>query len=461
MNYDSTTRSIVNFMVSAADQPLRDAAVDAVIRQHFDAIGCALGALDADASQITRRLARSATTPSGCSVFGVEERIAPEQATFANTTMIRQLDFNDYGRPGGGHPSDMIPAVLAAGEIVGATGADIVRGIYVAYEVAAALVASYPVERTGWDHAGTATAVGAAMGAGTVFRLGEDELANAVGIAVVPSMALGVTRKGELSNWKGSASALETMNGLLAARLAGFGLTGPRAPFEGVGGLNDKVQPTKPVDLANRPDEHVAVERANVKLYPAVVNALYLIGPLLAARRQIEVAEIETVSIETFGFMYNNLGGGVGDKAIKWAPTTRETADHSLPYIVAVCLLDGDITPASFSPGRIIQPDVSAMMARITVRESAAFTAQYPEHRLSVMRIEMRDGETLEISSEVPVGEHLNPAGREHLVEKFRGMSRLVMSETDSLELEALLWSLPNLRDLDELGRIYRGLQAS
>jgi 2-methylcitrate dehydratase len=403
----------------------------------------------------------STATKTGCSVFGLNERASPEHAVFANTTMIRQLDFNDYGRPGGGHPSDMIAAVLAAGEIANVTGAEFVRGIFIAYEVAAAVVASYPVENAGWDHAGTATAVGAAMGAGSVLGLEVDQLANAVGIAVTPSMNLGVTRKGELSNWKGSASALEAMNGLLAARLAQLGLTGPEAPFEGVGGLNSQVQPTRPLEFNLDPEAPTAVERSNIKLYPAVVNAQYLIGPLLNARKRMHIADIATVTIETFRFMFNNLGGGVGDRAIKWAPSTRETADHSLPYIVAVCLLDGDVTPHSFSPERIVRPDVRSLMSLITVGENAEFTAKYPEDRISTVRIDFHNGESMKISSETPPGGPMNPVSKEQLTEKFRGMSRLVMSEPECLELESILWGLATLESLNDLCRLYRALKST
>jgi 2-methylcitrate dehydratase len=461
LDLDGPTRSIVDFVESAGNDRIGEAVSNAVVRLHFDAIGCAIGGLTSGPSLIARAFAQSALTPSGCSVVGIKETVAPEQAVFANVTFVRQLDYNDYNHEISGHPSDMIPAIVAAGEIAGASGADIVRGIYVAYEVAAAIGATYPVERAGWDHGGTAMAVGSAMGTGLVLGLGRSELANAVGIAVAPSMALGVTRKGELSNWKGSASAHEVMTGLLATRLAHLGLTGPQAAFEGVGGLHQQVKPTRALGFGIRPSGCSAAEETSFKYYPAVGNAQTLIGPLIGIHRQVLPKDIKHIKVETFGYMYRNLGGGLGDSTQKWAPKSRETADHSLPYIVAVCLLDGDITASSFSEERIQRPDIRSLMPLITVSENAAFTQKYPRHRLSSICIELRNGSTVKLSSEVPLGSYENPLDNSQLSQKFRKLSSPILSEKDAVTLECALWNLAELEELNDITRLYRAIAVS
>ena len=268
--FDSPTSLIAGYAAGLDPALIGEGASHAMRNRLVDAVGCALGAFDGEPCVAARSIAATATARPGASVIGLAEPSTPELAAFANGCLVRYLDFNDtYHTEGGGHPSDMAPAVLAAAEINGRSGRDALTGLHVAYEVFAALADAVPMRDRGWDY-GAFLAIATAAGAGRVLGLDAEKLSNAVSLAVTPNMPLFVTRTGELSNWKGCASAYAAMAALFAARLAAAGVTGPPRPFEGKFGLWE--QATGPFDLAglgSPVDGLSAVERTSCKLNPS------------------------------------------------------------------------------------------------------------------------------------------------------------------------------------------------
>src|SRR5262245_49180963 len=358
---DATVRRIADYAsrLSFADLPAD--AIHTCKRRIIDALGCAVAAFDAEPCRIARALALRSEAADGARVLGTARRALPELAAFANAAMGRYLDGNDCFPGGGGHPSGVIAPVLAAAQVAGADARAAIAAIVVGYEVHRALHESLRVMTKGFDHA-FYPAVAAAAAAANVLRLDHARTINAIALAVTANLPLAVTRRGRLSMWKGVAEANGARNGLFAALLAQAGMTGPDKPFEGALGLHHLLGPVDAGLIGRAP---LAIESAEMKHY---VTEYHSQGPLAAAlslSAGLDVADIAAIHIRTYAFAHHEIGRGPE----KWRPTTRETADHSLPYIVAASLVDGAFDDAIFAPARLADPRVLALADRITVAE--------------------------------------------------------------------------------------------
>jgi 2-methylcitrate dehydratase len=199
----------------------------------LDSVACVIGGFDAPPSHIVRQLASKISASPGARVLGTGSLTAPDLAAFTNTVMLRVLDYNDtYVSRGSLHPSDLIPAALAAAEVMRSSGAEFVLSIVLGYEVAGAMSSAVNLRERGWDQ-GIYVAVATAVAVGKLLGLTQAQLGHAVSLALVPRIPLRQTRAGELSMWKGCATAASARGGVFAAQLAQLGMTGPDEPFEG------------------------------------------------------------------------------------------------------------------------------------------------------------------------------------------------------------------------------------
>src|SRR5215813_6568269 len=346
---DATIRRFADYAVGLRFADLPADAVHACKRRIADTLACAIAAFDAEPCSIARALALRAEAADGARVLGTGRRVLPELAAFANAAMGRYLDGNDCFPGGGGHPSGVIAAALAAAQVAVAArrpidGRDVLAAIVVGYEVHRALHESLRVMTRGFDHA-FYPAVAAAAVAANILRLDQARAVNAIALAVTANLPLAVTRRGQLSMWKGVAEANGARNGLFAALLAQAGMTGPEKPFEGALGLHHLVGPVDPGLLGRAP---LAIVCADMKFY---VTEYHSQGPLAAAlslTTGLDLDAIAAIRIRTYEFAHKEIGSGPE----KWRPATRETADHSLPYIVAAALVDGEFSDAVFAPAR-------------------------------------------------------------------------------------------------------------
>jgi 2-methylcitrate dehydratase len=202
-------------------------------------------------------------------------------------------------------------------------------------------------------------------------------------------------------------------------------------------------------------DGRTAIERCPIKYYPASSAAMGLIDPLISVRSSVRPRDIAKISIEASELTWRIVGGGSSDREEKWNPKSRETADHSLPYIVAVSLLDGDVTLESYSSERLADPAVHALMQVMTVtpRDDLGLHPFEPQ-----LKIELRNGDVINIASSAPVGDRRNPIDNGQLSKKLRQASAGLLSVEASSELEAVLWDLADLKDLDDLTQHYRAI---
>ncbi|MEM4301749.1 MAG: MmgE/PrpD family protein [Candidatus Caldarchaeum sp.] len=446
--FDEVTREVAEFV--QLDVELDADVLAEAKRRVLDSLGCFFGAWGEEASAASRRaVQRFAQRDGGASVWGTSVKTSPEWAAFVNGVGVRALDFNDtYLSKEPLHPSDMIPAVLAAGEVVEASGMDVLKAIVTGYEVGCRLCDAATLRKRGWDHVNF-TMIGAVAGVSKVMKLSFEETANAVSLAVVPHAAMRQTRAGELSMWKGAAAANACRNAVFACLLASSGMTGPSQPFDGEMGFFKQVAGTsftlKGLSATKRPRK---IMETYIKFHPVEYHAMTAVDAALKALQRAGSAEnIEKVMVETFEASYTILA----KDPEKWRPSTRETADHSLPYIVAATLLDGGIWLNSFSRERISSPDVAEMMKRIEVVESPELTARYPMELPNRIILKLRNGEKIVVEEAIPRGHYKNPMTNEEVEKKFHRLTSPKLDEGRRRMIVEKVWGMEKLKNISDL----------
>jgi 2-methylcitrate dehydratase len=408
---------LARFVVARSWDDLSEAARDALKIRILDALGCALGAIDAPPLRAIRGQLDDFGGRKLCTLIG-SGRTAPDRATLYNGALVRYLDFNDsYFAPGETcHPSDNLAPVLAAAEYAGASGRELLTALAVAYQVQCRLSDVAPVREKGFDHT-TQGSYAAAAGAAKALALGEVETANAISIAGTALNALRVTRTGELSQWKGIAYPFTAFGAVEAAFLAARGITGPTGVFEGNKGFMESIAGCFQLEWGNEDLERV--RRTFLKRYNAEIHSQSALEALLELREAyaLHAAAVERIELETFQVAYDIIGGGEegGKKEVR----TKEQADHSLPYLLAVALLDGQVMPEQFAPGRIGRPDVQELLRRVHVRPAADLTERFPGQHACRLRLRLSGGKTLTAEKSDYYGFVTNPMGWERAREKF------------------------------------------
>jgi 2-methylcitrate dehydratase len=418
-------------------------AVHQVKRTLVDTLGCAAGAFDSEPASIARRMASRVQGNPPARIFGTAQETSVDMAAFANTVLVRYLDCNDaYAARGTGHPSDMIPGVLAVAEGRRANGRAVITAITAAYEVFCRLAEEVPLK--GWDQ-GMFAAIGATCGIGLILGLDRNAMGNAISIAITTGVPLGVTRIGELSMWKGCATAAAVRIAVFAAELAAEGMTGPGEPFEGRDGLWQHLGVEAPrwEDFGGGA-KPFRITGTSFKAYPSVIHTQGPIGLALELRQRVSATDIESLHMATYGEALRRTA----TEAEKWDPKTRETADHSIPYLVAAAFQDGGVTPATFAPSRVQDPALRPLINKLTVVEEPEFTRRYPAESCTRIEVTTRDGRRLAAETSHPKGHYRNPLTDDELEGKFRGLASgalgaegcdRVLGEVSTLENTATL----------------------
>ncbi len=443
---DVTTEFLSEYACRLTYEDLSPEAAHQVKRTLIDTLGCGLGAFDAEPASIARRLASRVQRHPPARLLGTRQETSADLAAFANTVLVRYLDCNDtYAARGTGHPSDMIPAVLAVADGHRADGRAVITAIVAAYEVFCRLADQIPLK--GWDQ-GMFAAIGAACGAGKILGLDQAALGHAISIAITTGVPLGVTRIGELSMWKGCATAAANRTAVFAAELAARGMTGPGAPFEGKDGLWQHLGVDAPKwEGFGGGSEAFRITRTSFKAFPSVVHTQGPIGLVLELRRQLTEADIASVRVATYGEAVRRTA----TEAEKWDPRTRETADHSIPYLVAAAFQDGDVTPATFAPSRILDPGLRRLIDKLTVVEEPEFTRRYPAESCTRIEVTTTDGRRLATETRHPKGHHRNPLTDEEVEMKFRALAAGVLPAAGCDRALAQTWDVANAATLDGL----------
>jgi 2-methylcitrate dehydratase len=441
---DRTTEILAAYAAAIGYPDLTPEAVHQTKCRVIDSLGCAMGGYLSEPSKIVRRLAGMTSSTHPARLLGSGQRTSPEMAAFANTVMVRYLDANDtYTALGSGHPSDMIPAVLSMADPRHASGKEMILAVVAAYEMFGALADLIPIREKGWDQ-GIFVVVGSAVGAGKILGLSEAQMAHAISLAITPNIPTRQTRAGELSMWKGCATAAAARNGVFAALLAEAGMTGPYEPFEGHHGVWEQVTGPFQLQSLGGADKPFTIETSNLKFFPSEYHSQAPLWSALEIRKKVKAEDIEAINVQTYWLTYSEIGS----EPEKWDPQTRETADHSLPYLLAVALQDGNVTPASFTLARIRDPNLRPLMNKITIRENAEFTQQYPEVLRSEIEVVTRAGERLVEQVSYPKGHRHNPMSDAEVEDKFLGLCQAVMTPDQCQAALQTLWRLEEVQDI-------------
>lgn len=438
-------RNIAKWVAGLTYSDLDDKAIHEVKRRVLDSIGCALGGFYSQPGRVTRALAESRNDTHAGYLFGTTHSTSPDLAAFANGALIRYLDCNDtYLSLEPAHPSDNLSAAIAVTQTTGKTGKDAILAAIIGYEIQCRLCDAASLRAHGWDHVYYG-ALSTAQLAGKLWDLDEDALEHALGLAGVCNIATRQTRTGQISDWKACAFSNAARNGVFAADLARRGLTGPFEMFEGPKGIFNQL--TGPFELKLGGKNDYMINNTYIKFWPAEYHSQSAIEAILALRPEIGDREVQSIHIGSFEAAVSIIGS----EPEKWRPTSRETADHSMAYCVAVALLDGDVTLSSFDDDRLVDPKILALMDKTKITEQPELNAGYPKGIPNHITVTLTDGTKLEKRVDYPRGHNLNPMTDDEVVAKFNKLANGVVSESTAEKIIATAWKLDELDDLRNL----------
>lgn len=432
-------QNLAAFVERARLEDMSAEAIDQLKIRVLDTVGVAIGALGAPPMAAIRELiaelgaiavVRDLIAELGGNALSTligGGKTAPDRAAFYNGALSRYLDFMDsYLAPGETcHPSDNLGAVLAAAEMKRASGAEFLTALAVAYQIQTRLSDVAPVRAKGFDHT-TQGAYAAAAGVAKALRLPRDQIANAIAISGAANNALRVTRTGKLSHWKGLAYPNTAMAATHAALLAAHGITGPQEVFEGNKGFKETISGPFEIDWSKEDLERVKL--TILKKHNAEIHAQSAIDAALEIRAWPGLLPscVRAVRLRTFAVAHQIIGGGEeGDKRIV---RTKEDADHSLPYMLAVALIDGQVQPEQYAQNRIDAADVQELLRKVTIVPVPSLTALFPQRLPARLEVELEGGTVLSAARDDYHGFHTNPFNWSAARAKFDNVTRTFLT---------------------------------
>lgn len=445
MSNDKQTlvQQLASWVESRSYDDLSDEAIKVLKLRLLDSIGVGIGALEGQPVKDIRKMTEDLGGAPLVTLLG-GGKSSPDYATFYNGAAIRYLDYNDsyLAKNETCHPSDNIAPVLAATEYAGGSGKDFLLGLGIAYQVQARLSDVAPVRDHGFDHT-VQGSYGAAAGAAAALKLDADKTANAIAIAGTGYNSLRVTRTGALSHWKGLAYPNTAMGAMHATLLASYGITGPEEVFEGNKGFMDSIAGKFDIDWSK--EDLNRVTKTITKRYNAEIHSQSSIEGLLELKdaENIDADDIKEIRLYTFDVAFNIIGGGEegGKKNIQF----KEEADHSLPYMLAVAYLDGQVMPDQYEPARITSSDVQDLLQKVHVEPVQAYSDRFPAEMACRIELETNDGQVFEIEKNDYHGFNTHPADWDVLMEKYKGLT----SKIDADLADKIATTIKDIENVD------------
>jgi 2-methylcitrate dehydratase len=442
---------LAEFVVEASWTKISEESKNALKIRVLDSLGCALGAINASPVKEVKSLISEFGGKPLCSLIG-GGRTSPERAALYNGALVRYLDFNDaYLAKGEScHPSDNLSSVLAAVEYAGGNGKDLLTSLAVAYQVQCRLSEVAPVRSHGFDHT-TQGAYAVASGVSRALNLKKEKTMNAIAISGTAFNSLRVTRTGEISNWKGLAYPNTAWGATNATFLAMHGITGPREVFEGNKGFMDAIAGKFSIDW--RKENLEKVKETFLKKYNAEVHAQSALEALLELREENELDyhKVQNINVKIFDVAYNIIGGG--EEGNKHRVRTKEEADHSLPYLIAVALIDGEVYPTQFNEKRIVSKDVQNLLRRVTIEPDETYSSLFPQSIACKVIVQLKDGDILEKEKKDYEGYRTRPMNWEDAGKKFEHLASSTIDEDAMHEAVSFIKNLES-KEVTELFEI-------
>ena len=441
----SIARQNAEFSVGLKFEDLPDEVINEVKRYMYDSIGCAYGGYHTKDLNIIRNIYMEMGGNGEATVLGFGDKLPAVNATLINSLMVRALDFNDiYWKDDPSHPSDIIPAAWAVGELVNANMKDVIVAIVLAYEFEQrlCLFAKPGVRERKWHHA-TLTQFVSPIVAGKLLGLTVDEMVHAIGISGCHNHTIGCPTAGKLTMMKNTVDPMAVQSGVFAALMAKKGYSGTERVFEGKEGFMDafigwdaKDELMKPTDMEGRDGvsswswdiEALVGELGNsykimecgMKAFPTEALTHTHLSCLLNAMisNDLEYSDIKEVRVTCFAQAYDILFDPT-----KYRPESRETADHSLPYCMAAAMVDKKITTDSFSDEKLKDPRIFEVIDKIKGEPSQEFEKMFPAKQPSRVVVTTNDGRTFEEYLEYPKGDPREPMTMDDLENKFNSLA--------------------------------------
>ena len=443
-------RRLADYALSVKYQGLDERTLKEMKARVVDALGCAVGAFDEEPVGMARRFAEKAAAGGPSSLLGTSLASSPPVATFVNGLMVRYFDFNDtYLSKEPAHPSDNLAPCIAVSQAEDGNGKEFIAAAVTAYEIQCRLCDAADIRHRGWDHVNYGL-VSSSLASAKLMGLGAPRAAQAVNIALNGHIAMRQVRAGELSMWKGASFANAARNAVFAAMLAREGMTGPAPIFEGEMGFFKQVSGPFELDTGafGGREGQFKVTETYVKYWPAEYHAQTAVWAALEVRKKVSaMSRVESVLVETHEAGYTILGKDIE----KWTPRTKETADHSLPYMVGMALLHGTVDNSTYAVENLSDPANLAFVRKVKVVEDPALTAVYPRGMPNRITVREKGGKATSAQVDVPRGHPRNPMTKDEVEAKFLALTAGKVKAPEAREALRRLWKLEAEKDLGEL----------
>ncbi|MGD0176094.1 MAG: MmgE/PrpD family protein [Candidatus Bathyarchaeia archaeon] len=427
---------MAQFALSLRYETIPEPVLRMAKRLLLDSIGCALAAVKLKDIQAAYNYVQQLGGKKQASIIWYGDKTSMPNAALMNSLLIRAMDYNDiYWKQDPCHPSDIIPAALAPGEHRGVSGKELVTAIVIAYELEMrlCLAADPGIREVGWHHASLTQFVSPLV-AGRMLGLSEDQMVSAVGIAGSSHFTFGGVVAGHLTNMKNAADPMATEAGVRGAMLAATGYSGPVEVFEGKESLFEvlpKVRWNRNA-LIDRLGEGFLITQCSFKAFPTEALTHQPITATLEIMREnkIDSREVREVLVET-----TNRGADILSDQSKYHPTTKETADHSLPYCIAVAIAKGNVLPSDFEEKALQDQSVLQLLPKIKVIANPEIDAIFPNVKRAIVTITTKDERTFKKQEDFARGEPERPLSEQELIAKFHANAQVALSKRQREEL--------------------------
>ncbi len=438
----------------AAALKFEDLSKDAVYQAKrflLDSLGCALGGYQQHDVAIALEVLHEIAGHGDATIIGSGDKMDPVSASLANALMIRCMDYNDiYWKQDPSHPSDIFPAAIAGCERAGSNGRELIVGLVLGHEFEQRFCeAAFPgIRERGWHHA-TLTAFVSPIVAGRALHLSAEQIQHAIGISASRHCTLGAVTAGKLTMMKNTVDPMATQSGVLAALLAEKGYTGPEHVIDGKEGLTHCFGPEwKLPVLTDGLGEDWRITHCGMKAFPTEALTHTPISAVLSLVKDNDLApaDIAKVHIRTTA-----RGADILSDPSKYDPRTKETADHSLPYVVAAAIADRQVTPLQFTPAKINDATIRAQLNKIVVVADPEIEKVFPALQRVVVKITTTSGREFEKRLDFPKGDPRNPLSDAEIEEKFSALADPVMSRSAQEVVKDAVWNLEKVPSISAL----------
>ncbi len=438
----------------AAGLEYRHLSKDAVYQAKrflLDSVGCALGGYRQHDVVIALQVLREIAGRGPATVIGSGERVDAVSASLANALMIRCMDYNDiYWKQDPSHPSDIFPAAMACCERKKSDGKELIVGLVLGHEFEMRLCeAAFPgIRERGWHHA-TLTAFASPFVAGRALHLSWQQIQHAVGISASRHCTLGAVTAGKLTMMKNTVDPMATQSGVLAALLAEKGYTGPEHVIDGKEGLTHCFGPEWKLNLlTDGLGESWRITQCGMKFFPteALTHAPISAVLDLVKQNDLHPDKVAKVQIRSLARAADILSD-----PSKYDPRTKETADHSLPYVIAAALVDRQVTPAQFEMSKIMDATIRAQLKKVEVIADPEIEKVFPALQRVIVTITTTDGRSFTRQLDYPKGDPRNPLSDQEIEEKFAALAEGVLSPKAQKKLKDTIWNLEKIGPVSKL----------